>query len=438
MKSAKLLKTTVEISDGKAMFDAHGKVIEFPGFLKVYVEDIDDPKKERDDKESILPPMQEGESVTGKEFTPNQHFTKPSPRFTEATLVKELEALGIGRPSTYAAIMGNIQNRGYARKVNGALIPTFTAYAVVQFLETNFTDMVNLQYTANLENTLDAISRNEMKSEEFLTHFYKGKNGTAGLEALLDNEVDKEKSRTIMELKDGSDKTITVKIGRYGVYIQDGETNTTLPDDSIPSELNFEDALQSLQKKAEGPTELCTHPDSREPVLLKDGRFGPYVQCGDKMKSLLPGMTLEEVTSEIALDLIALPKDLGKHPDSGDMVKSDIGRYGPYIRCGKTTRSVIMPDNILQLTLERAVEILAMEKAKSGPRVIKELGIDPKTQMAIEIKDGRYGSYVTNGKINATLPKATPSDEITLDIALQLIAEKKAKGPSKRRFKKRK
>ena len=438
MKSAKLLKTNVEISDGKAMFDAHGKVIEFPGFLKVYVEDIDDPKKERDDKESILPPMQEGESVTGKDFTPNQHFTKPSPRFTEATLIKELEALGIGRPSTYAAIMGNIQNRGYARKVNGALIPTFTAYAVIQFLESNFTDMVNLQYTADLENTLDAISRNEMKSEDFLTQFYKGENGTAGLEALLENEVDKEKSRTIMELKDDSGKTITVKIGRYGVYIQDGETNTTLPDDSIPSELNFKNALISLQKKAEGPTELCSHPDSGEPVLFKDGRFGPYVQCGDKMKSLLPGMTQAEVTPEIALKLIALPKDLGKHPESGDMVKSDIGRYGPYIRCGKTTRSVIAPDSILDLSLNRAVEILATEKTKAGARVIKELGVDPKTQMAIEIKDGRYGAYVTDGKINATLPKETTSDEVTLDIALQFIADKKAKGPSKRRFKKRK
>ena len=438
MKSAKLLKTNVEISDGKAMFDAHGKVIEFPGFLKVYVEDIDDPKKERDDKESILPPMQEGESVTGKDFTPNQHFTKPSPRFTEATLIKELEALGIGRPSTYAAIMGNIQNRGYARKVNGALIPTFTAYAVIQFLESNFTDMVNLQYTADLENTLDAISRNEMKSEDFLTQFYKGENGTAGLEALLENEVDKEKSRTIMELKDDSGKTITVKIGRYGVYIQDGETNTTLPDDSIPSELNFKNALISLQKKAEGPTELCSHPDSGEPVLFKDGRFGPYIQCGDKMKSLLPGMTQAEVTPEIALKLIALPKDLGKHPESGDMVKSDIGRYGPYIRCGKTTRSVIAPDSILDLSLNRAVEILATEKTKAGARVIKELGIDPKTQMTIEIKDGRYGAYVTDGKINATLPKETTSDEVTLDIALQFIADKKAKGPSKRRFKKRK
>ena len=438
MKSAKLLKTNVEISDGKAMFDAHGKVIEFPGFLKVYVEDIDDPNKERDDKESILPPMQEGESVTGKDFTPNQHFTKPSPRFTEATLIKELEALGIGRPSTYAAIMGNIQNRGYARKVNGALIPTFTAYAVIQFLESNFTDMVNLQYTADLENTLDAISRNEMKSEDFLTQFYKGEKGTEGLEALLENEVDKEKSRTIMELKDDSGKTITVKIGRYGVYIQDGETNTTLPDDSIPSELNFKNALISLQKKAEGPTELCSHPDSGEPVLFKDGRFGPYIQCGDKMKSLLPGMTQAEVTPEIALKLIALPKDLGKHPESGDMVKSDIGRYGPYIRCGKTTRSVVAPDGILDLSIERAVEILATEKSKSGTRVIKELGVDPKTQVAIEIKDGRYGAYVTDGKINATLPKSTLSDDVTLDIALQLIADKKAKGPSKRRSKKRK
>jgi DNA topoisomerase-1 len=438
MKSAKLLKTSVEISNGAAIFNANGKVIEFPGFLKVYVEEIDDSKNERDDKESILPTMQEGETLMGKEFTPNQHFTKPSPRFTEASLVKELEALGIGRPSTYAAIMGNIQNRGYARKVNGALIPTFTAYAVVQFLERNFTDMVNLQYTVNLENTLDAISRNEMKSEDFLTNFYKGENGTAGLESLLDNEVDKEKSRTIMELKDDAGKTITVKIGRYGVYIQDGETNTTLPEESIPSELNFESAMASLQKKAEGPKELCSHPESGEPVLLKDGRFGPYVQCGDKMKSLLPGMVLDEVTPDIALNLIALPKDLGKHPESGDVVKSDIGRYGPYIRCGKTTRSVTAPDSILDLSIERAVEILATEKTKAGTRVIKELGIDPKTKVTIEIKDGRYGAYVTDGKINATLTKGTDPNTLTLETAIQLIADKKAKGPTKkRRFKKK-
>ena len=437
MKSAKLSKTAVEISDGKGIFSANGKVIEFPGFLKVYVEDIDDPNKQKDDKESLLPPLKDGQVINGKTFSPNQHFTKPSPRYTEASLVKELEALGIGRPSTYAAIMGNIQYRGYVHKVNGALIPTFTAYAVIQFLERYFKDLVNLQFTANLEDTLDAISRNEIKSEDFLDHFYNGEIGTPGLNTLLESEFDRDSSRTILELKNENGNDIFVKIGRYGVYLQDGETNTTLSDTAIPSELNFETALESLQKKAEGPKELCSHPQSGDPVLLKDGRFGPYIQCGDKMKSLLPGMQPEEVTPNIALGIIGLPKDLGKHPESGDIIKSDIGRYGPYIRSGKTTRSVIPPDNILDLSLERAVEILAAEGKKSGQRVIKELGIDPETQSAIEIKDGRYGAYVTNGKINATLPKATPPDDITLEAALQLIAEKKAKGPSKRRFTKR-
>ena len=438
MKSAKLLKTNVEISDGNAIFDAKGKVIEFPGFLKVYVEDIDDPGKEKDDKESLLPPMNEGESVSATEFTPNQHFTKPSPRYTEASLVKELEELGIGRPSTYAAIMGNIQNRGYVRKVNNALIPTFTAYAVVQFLENNFTDMVNFQYTANLENTLDAISRNEMKSEDFLTRFYKGENGTPGLQTLLENEFDQDQSRTIMVLTDDDGKSITVKIGRYGVYLQDGETNTTLPETAIPSELNFDNASENLKKKANDPVELCRHPESDEPIYLKEGRFGPYVQCGDKMKSLLPGMKMEEITPNIAKGIISLPKELGKHTESGDIIKADTGRYGPYLRCGKTTRSVNAPDNILDIDLERAMEILSVEQKKSGPRVIKELGFDPETKTAIEIKDGRYGAYVTNGKINATLPNTTSADDITIEIAIQLIADKKAKGSVRKKNYKRK
>jgi DNA topoisomerase-1 len=438
MKSAKLLKTNVEISDGNAIFNANGKVIEFPGFLKVYVEDIDDPGKEKDDKESLLPPMNEGESVSATGFTPNQHFTKPSPRYTEASLVKELEELGIGRPSTYAAIMGNIQNRGYVRKVKGALIPTFTAYAVVQFLEKYFTDMVNLQFTANLEDTLDGISRSEMKSDEFLGYFYFGQNGTPGLQALLDSEFDKDQSRTIMELTDENDETIAVKIGRYGVYLQGMDTNTTLPDDSIPSEISFETASDSLKKKTEGPLEICRHPESDEPIYLKEGRFGPYIQCGDKMKSLLPGMSIEEITPNIAKSIISLPKELGKHPDSGDVIKADTGRYGPYISCGKTTRSVNAPDSILDLNLEKALELLATAREKSGPRVIKELGVDPETKSAIEIKDGRYGPYVTDGKVNATLPKITPADDITLEIAIQLIADKKAKGPVRKKYFKRK
>jgi DNA topoisomerase-1 len=437
MKSAKLQKTAVDISNGNARFTANGKVIEFPGFLKVYVEDIDDPKKDRDDKERVLPPLQEGQSLSGNAFTPIQHFTKPAPRFTEASLVKELEALGIGRPSTYATIMGNIQRRGYVRKVSNALIPTFTAYAVVQFLERYFKDLVNLQFTAKLEDTLDAISRSELKSEEFLDHFYFGENGTPGLQILLDSEFDKNSSRTILKLEKEGGNEIEVRIGRYGVYLQDGETNTTLPDDAIPSELNIGEAETALKKKAEGPKEITTHPESGDVVVLKDGRFGPYLHCGDKMKSLLPGMTPEDVTPETAQFIITLPKELGSHPESGDVITADIGRYGPYIRCGKESRSVNLPDTLVDLKLERALEILATKGNRGKPSVIKELGIDPETKAAIEIKDGRYGMYVTNGKINATLPKATNTDEFTLEAALQLIAEKKAKGPSKRRFKKR-
>ena len=438
MKSAKLQKTAVSISNSESTFGANGKVIEFPGFLKVYVEDIDEPGSDRDDKESVLPAMDVGQELDIVNFNSNQHFTKPASRFTEASLVKELEALGIGRPSTYAAIMGNIQNRGYVRKVNNSLIPTFTAYAVVQFLEKYFSDLVNLQFTAQLEDTLDAISRTEMKSIDFLDKFYFGQNGTPGLDTLLNSEFDQNTSRTIMELTNQSGKKINIRIGRYGVYLQDEETNTTLPDETIPSEINFEEAQDSLNKKAEGPKEICLHPETNEPVYLKDGRFGPYIQSGKKMKSLLPGMQTEEITKKIALDIISLPKELGKNPESEEIIKSDIGRYGPYLRCGKISRSVSPPDNILDLSLERAIELILSAPQKSGPRVIKELGKDPDTKLAIEIKDGRYGPYVSDGKINVTLPKDKSANDITLEIAIQLIAEKRVKGPAKkRRFKKR-
>ena len=367
---------------------------------------------------------------------PKQHFTKPTPRYTEASLVKELENLGIGRPSTYATIMGNIQRRGYIRKVKGAMIPTFTAYAVVQFLERYFTDMVNLQFTANLENTLDSISRNEMKSDEFLNQFYFGNNnGSAGLQKLLENEFDKDKSRTIMELKDNN-ALIAIKIGRYGVYLQGEDANTNLPDDFIPSEINFNEAIASLKKKADGPIEMCNDPKSGEPILLKDGRYGPYIQCGKKMKSLLPGMEMEEITPKIAQDIISLPKNIGNHPESKEPIKVDIGRFGPYIRCGKKTSSVNPPDDILNLSIKRAVELLSVDRKKTSSQTIKELGVDPKTKNTLEIKNGRYGSYVTDGKINATLPKTTPIDDITLELAMELIANKKAKGPAKKRFKK--
>jgi len=435
MKSAKLEKTNVEITNEESYFSSTGKIIQFPGFLKVYVEDIDDPNQDKDDQESILPPLEEGNIIKANSFTPKQHFTKPSPRYTEASLIKELENLGIGRPSTYATIMGNIQKRGYVSKLKGAMVPTFTAYAVVQFLEDYFTDLVNLQFTATLENTLDAISRSEMQSADFLKSFYFGEKNNIGLKALLDGEFDKDKSRTIMELKKDK-QTISVKIGRYGVYLQGLDSNATLSDDSIPSELNFQFALDSLNKKAEEPQKICNHPKSNAPILLKNGRYGPYLQCEKKMKSLLPGMQVEEITPNLAISIMNLPIEIGSHPESGDTIKADIGRYGPYLRCGKNTSSVIAPDNILDLNIERAVEILSSKSKNAGTTVIKELGVDKTTKASIEIKNGRYGAYVTNGKINATLPKSTAIDDITLDIAIELIKNKKAKGYYRKKFKK--
>ena len=437
MKSANLLNTSVDITNDNAIFRATGKVIEFAGFLKVYVEDIDDPQKEKDDKETTLPKLKNGQKIDYENFISNQHYTKPTPRFTEASLVKELENLGIGRPSTYATIMGNIQKRGYINRVKGAMIPTLTAYAVIQFLEKYFSDLVNLQFTADMEDRLDSISRAEIKSTDFLKTFYNGKKDNKGLKDLLENEFDKNFSRTIMCLKNGSSNEILVKIGRYGTYLQQDDKSANLYDDYIPSELNFENAMELIKKKKNEENYSFIHPDTNQPIFLKDGRFGPYIQCEKKMKSLPTGMTLNDVTEKIALDLLALPFEIGKHPDSGDKITKDIGRYGPYLRCGKKSSSIPKDDNIFNINLERAIEILSQAKNKNATAVIKVMGKMPDSEENIELKDGRYGPYVTNGKINATIPKGENIESLKLERAIELILEKKAKGPSKR-FKRKK
>ena len=254
----------------------------------------------------------------------------------------------------------------------------------------------------------------------------------------LDSEFDKDFSRTINELTSESGNPISIKIGRYGVYIQQGDTNTTVSDDFIPSELDYNQAIHLLEKKTKGPVNVFIHPETKEEIHVKDGRFGPYLQCGGKIKSLLPGMTLEDVTEEIAVKIIALPREVGIHPESGEIIIADIGRYGTYIRCGKKTGKVTEQDNLLELTLERAVELLNTSRTNGGATVIRELGKDPDSDSTIELKDGKYGIYVTDGKINATLPKDENSESLGLKRALELIAQKRARGPVKRRNFKRK
>ncbi len=436
MASAQLLATTALISDGNAIFEARGKIIQFHGYLKVYVSGTDESNAAREDQETLLPKLINGQPVDCKALDPTRQTTKPAPRYTEASLVKEMESLGIGRPSTYASIMELIQKRGYANKVKGALIPTFTAYAVVQFLEQYFTDLVDLQFTAWLEDQLDSISLAEMNAGKFLNGFYFGQNEHLGLKAELDQEYDKNLSRQILETSDKDGNPVSLKIGRYGIYLQNDGQNVTLPEDFVPSELTPVSVTDMFIHKNAEPEILGTFPENGESIQLLNGRFGYYLKAGDKMKSLLPEMDPESVSHEMAIQLLSLPKSLGKH--DGNDVMADLGRYGPYIKCGSVNRKVMPPDNLLALTLERAVELLNASGQSSATQTLKVLGNDPASGDQVELKSGRYGDYVTDGKVNATLPKGTSGDQVTLEDALTLIQARREKGPAKRRFTRKK
>ena len=422
MKNAKLERTNLWISNGEYIFEAKGKIVLFPGFLKVYVEATDN-KKDRDDKEVVLPDVKENDQLSCVDLEKKQHFTKPINRFTEASLVKELEKLGIGRPSTYAAIIKKIQDKEYVNKVNGAMIPTFTAYAIVQFLENYFDELVNLKYTSNMEDELDGISRGEDSKINYLTEFFKG------LKNKLEQEFDKNNARLISSFN-SEKKTVEIRIGRYGIYGQHDETRFTIPTDFPPSDLTMSKIDEMIDLKNKAPEIITKNPDTNEDILLKKGRFGPYVQCDKKMKSLPPNIEMEDVDEKLAINLISLPLTIGKWGDDNQDIKLDIGKFGPYIRCGKETRSIPVDIPMFNLTEDQAVELLKEGKKKREPKIVKDL------TGGIEIRDGRYGMYITDGKINVKMPNGITTDELTLKEAQKLIKDKKAS--PKKRFKKKK
>lgn len=422
MKNAKLERTNLWISNGEYIFEAKGKIVLFPGFLKVYVEATDN-KKDRDDKEVVLPDVKENDQLSCVDLEKKQHFTKPINRFTEASLVKELEKLGIGRPSTYAAIIKKIQDKEYVNKVNGAMIPTFTAYAIVQFLENYFDELVNLKYTSNMEDELDGISRGEDSKINYLTEFFKG------LKNKLEQEFDKNNARLISSFN-SEKKTVEIRIGRYGIYGQHDETRFTIPTDFPPSDLTMSKIDEMIDLKNKAPEIIAKNPDTNEDILLKKGRFGPYVQCDKKMKSLPPNIEMEDVDEKLAINLISLPLTIGKWGDDNQDIKLDIGKFGPYIRCGKETRSIPVDIPMFNLTEDQAVELLKEGKKKREPKIVKDL------TGGIEIRDGRYGMYITDGKINVKMPNGITTDELTLQEAQKLIKDKKAS--PKKRFKKKK
>ncbi|MDZ4783977.1 MAG: type I DNA topoisomerase [Planctomycetia bacterium] len=456
MADARGQRISITIEGGGASFQVGGKTIDFPGFLRAYVEGADDPQAELADRETILPSVTEGEQLNCQGLEPKSHTTQPPARYNEATLTRALEDLGIGRPSTYAAIIETIQARDYVFKKSNALVPTWVGFAVAQLLERHLPTLVDYQFTAQMEEDLDAISRGEAAHLDYLKSFYFG-NGRPGLRQQLATKIEeidpREASRISLGRPDrpgAEGDEIFVRIGRYGPFLEQGERRSPIPDGTPPDELTQEKALELLAQAGVALEPLGHCPDTGKPIYLKNGRFGPYVQRGDaddedkpKNASLLKGMKPEDVDLATAIRLLSLPRTLGVHPESNEPIISQNGRFGPYIKCGTDTRSLPAGVSPIEVTLSEALELLAQPKAArrgfGAPKEpLRTLEASPITGEPIKLLEGRYGFYVTDGVTNASLPKENKPEELTLPQALDLLAIRAAAGPpaKKRGFRK--
>ena len=434
-----------------AEFSASGTVIVHQGFLKVYVESTDDDTSD-DTSERRLPNLAEGDTARATSLEPVGHTTNPPARYTEASLVRALEERGIGRPSTFASIMGTILDRGYVFKKGSALVPTFLAFAVVQLLERHFGDLVDYDFTAEMEEDLDRIADGETARTAWLTHFYFGgpldgvavgvKGGPTddnpGLKAMVNDRLGEIDARDVSSFPLG-DSGIVVRVGRYGTYLERDGQRANLPDGVAPDEVT-EEYAQALLDKPSGDRPLGTDPISGRELVAKDGRYGPYVteilpedsKAKPRTASLFQSMSLDTVTIDDALRLLTLPRILGEV--EGEEVVASNGRYGPYVKKGSDTRSIDTEEQLLTISLQQALEVLAQPKprgrraAAAGP--LRELGVDPANQKPIVVRDGRFGPYVTDGETNATLRKGDDVAAITLERASELLADKRARGPA--------
>ena len=451
MADSRQTQVTVQIQVEDAGFRSSGKRIDFPGYLRAYVEGSDDPEAALEDQEVILPALKFGDHPKCNELEAVGHETQPPARYTEATLVKTLESEGIGRPSTYASIIGTIIDKDYAQLVNNALIPTFTAFAVTDLLEKHFPDIVDPSFTSKMEQTLDEISTGEAQWLPYLKKFYLGEQGLETLVKERETEIDASKARTV-ELENLDAK---VRIGKYGPYIEvtNGEEVITasIPKNLTPADLNPKQVEILLKQKISGPDQLGRHPETGEPIYIKLGTYGPYVQLGDKTEenpkpkqaSLLKGVTPETVTLDMAVGLLSLPRALGTHPETGGKVQASLGRFGPYVvhdqgKEGKDYRSLKSTDDVLTISLNRALELLAEPKkgraaAKSKSKeALRELGTHPEDDSPVNIYDGPYGPYIKHGKTNASLPEGESVENITLSTAIELLSAKAStKSPRK-------
>lgn len=447
MADARGHRITITVEADGAVFQVSGKTIDFPGFLRAYVEGADDPQAELADRETILPSVRVGEQLDCRQLEPKGHTTQPPSRFNEATLTRALEELGIGRPSTYAAIIETIQARDYVYKKGNALVPTWTAFAVSQLLEEHLPKLVDYGFTAQMEDDLDSISRGEKQHLDYLRTFYFG-NTSPGLKKQLEHKADEIDARGVSRVRIGQpagQPEVFVRVGRYGPFLEQGDRRASLPEGFPPDELSLDKALELLEQSQQAEAPLGTCPATGKPVYVKVGRFGPYVQLGSaddeekpKNASLLRGMDPQQIDLETALKLLSLPRTLGTDPTSGHEVLAHNGRFGPYVKCGSETRSLPADVSPLDVTLDQALELLAQPKrARRGFGAAREplrsLGPSPVTGQPVQLFEGRYGLYVTDGTTNASLPKSTSPDELTLAESLELLAARAAQGPASRK-----
>ncbi|MBN2328511.1 MAG: type I DNA topoisomerase [Candidatus Omnitrophica bacterium] len=450
MSDAELLKTAIDFKaslNGKtAVLRSNGSVVSFDGYLKI---------ADVQQKDTELPPIQEGQRVgRGEEISlvkieHKEHQTQPPSRYTEASLIQRLEEEGIGRPSTYAPTITTIQQRGYVQRIGKALAPTFLAVAVNSMLRKHFTEYVDLSFTARMEDALDDISNGRQDSTDFLSAFYRG-NGKFGhgLIPQIETEFPKIEYPTIpLGCDPESGDPVMVRIGKTSPYIQKGNggNDNTAP---VPNTINFEEmtlekALALLEHKAKFNEAIGKHPDTGENIYAQIGPYGPYVQLGEvtednkkpKRASLPKGLPLEDITLETAVRLLSLPRELGVHPDNGEMITASIGRFGPYVKCGNDFRSLGKDDDVYTVELARALELLAQPKRsrRQTKTVLKKLGEHPESKKPIELCDGRYGPFVSDGEVNASIPKTTDPESVTLEQAVELIENAPKKKRSTRK-----
>jgi len=471
MPDARLLRTGVEIAatsaEGKeAIFTASGKRILFPGFLRAYVEGSDDPAAEIGDQEVILPDLKPDQKIMAPatanksrdlfldKLDRKKHETTPPARYTEASLVKKLEEEGIGRPSTYASIISTIQDRGYVYlSKSKQLVPTFTAMVVTTLLRDHFPEYVDLKFTARMEEELDQIADGSLNWVAQLGAFYNGTPGVPGLAQLVESKA-KSIDFPVIDLgvDPGTGEPVRVRVGKFGPYVARGEsgkgTLADIPADMAPEELDLARALELLKNKQDGPRVVGVDPASGQNIYATIGRYGAYVQLGEspedpkdkkapkpKRASLEQGQTPDSLSLDQALALLSFPRELGTHPETGEVVIANKGRFGPYVQLGGEFRSLKKDDEPETVTLERALELLAQPKQLRGrggeKTVLKEIGAD-KDGNKVQVLDGKYGAYVTDGTRNATLPDGTTAEEITMERAVALLDERgKSKGKKK-------